>query len=260
MPKYNVDKATAAKYQEAVYKKAKEVANSIITTGMSDQEKVVAIYSYLEKNAKYNTEAYEYAMTGANDVYQKYPNSWNTYGILCEGLGVCQSYAYAFNAIANECNLESVMATGFMNNGGHAWNAAKIDNVWYMVDTTNNFNAIGAPYWVCNSSSEFIRNNGFVLDDGFVDGTNYSEYLKNDNTEDWYYVEGLYAKTPEECADIWLKEKNNKKEVFIKYNVVNQQNFINSFASYVIKKGVTEEELNKLYFISQMGLTKLYTE
>ncbi len=237
-PKYGVDKTTTQRYQEAVYKKSKEVVNSIITNNMDEEEKIAKIYKYLEDNAKYNDAALEYAEAGNQDVYQKYPNSWNTYGILCEGLGVCQSYAYAFNILAYESGLESVMATGMMNNGGHAWNAVKIDGVWYMVDTTNNGGTFGVPYWVCCSSTDFIYENTFVLDEAFVDGTDYYEYLKNDDKCDWYTSQGLFAKSVEDCVDIWIKEKDKNNEIFIKYSVNDENSFISSFIQTAQAKGV----------------------
>ena len=72
-------------------------------------------------------------------------NSFNCNGILCEGKGVCQSYAYAFDVLADLSGLESIMVTGTLSNGGHAWNAVKISGNWCMVDVTNNKNVVGIP-------------------------------------------------------------------------------------------------------------------
>jgi len=252
---YNVSKETAKKYQKEIYNKSKEVVNEIIKPNMSDSEKAIAIYSYLEKNSKYNYDALEYAMSGRNDFYQKYPNCWNTYGILCEELGVCQSYAYAFNILAYECDLKSVMVTGTLTGGGHAWNAVNIDNIWYMLDVTNNSNCVGFPYWICNSSTEFILKNGFTLDAEFVDGTNISQFKKNDEEEDWYTLQGLMADTPEECADIWCKERMNNSKVYMKYTVTNQKEFAQRFVKQAIGNGISEDELLKLKFVSGMGIT-----
>lgn len=215
LPKYNVSNETAKKYQEAVYEKSQKVASQIIKTNMTDYEKVIAIYDYLENNAEYNYDAVEIEL--ASDAYKAYPNCWNTYGILCEGLGVCQSYAYAFNSIAYFSDLESDMVVGYLGNGLHAWNAVKLSDEWYMVDTTNNYKVAGIPYWVCNASTDYIESASFALLDWFVDGTDFSEYLNDDNKQDWYYKNGLMAENMEEVTDIWMKYSGNSESIAIKY-------------------------------------------
>lgn len=251
---YNVPTETAKKYQEAVYEKSQKVANQIIKAGMTDSEKVVAIYEYLENNAKYNKEAYAAALElDASTVYKKYPNSWNTYGILCEGIGVCQSYAYAFNSIAYFSDLETVMVTGYMQGGGHAWNAVKLDGMWYMVDPTNNGSS-GFPYWICNASTEYIESRAFSLDSCFVDGTDFSEYLVNNNTQDWYYKNNLMAGTIDELATIWEKNYKHSNNIWIKYigsDNPAESNNLQKFVTKVFNDGYSETDIegwNILYY------------
>ena len=250
---YGVDKTTTQRYQKEVYDKTKQVVSQIITPGMSESKKVEAIYNYLEKNAAYDMEAYNYMVSGATDIYERYPNSWNTYGILCEGKGVCQSYAYAFCVLAKEAGLNPIMVTGAMNNGGHAWNAVELNGRWYMVDPTNNGKS-GMPYWICDSSSDFIYENGFTLDDYFVDGTQYTSYLNNDEKRDWYFENSLFAKTPEEVAEIWIREKNKSNGVIIKYKMENQNDFNERFVEKVLNRGISKDELMNLSYTAAAGL------
>ncbi len=221
--KYGVDANTTKRYQEAVAKKAKEVANSILKPSMSDYDKTIAIYEYLEKNGTYYHDAINYAYAGNKDFYYKYANSWNTYGILCENLGVCQSYAYAYNAIAMEGGLESIMVTGALNNGGHAWNASKINGKWYIIDATNN-NKYGnsIPYWFVNIGKDLASKSGFVCDDGFVDGllTEYNYPVEKVSDIDWYKKNGLYASTISDVARI-VKDNENNDLIFFKYDTSN---------------------------------------
>ena len=140
-----------------------------------------------------------------------------------------------------------------MNNGGHAWNAVKLSGKWYMVDATNNGKSM-VPYWICDSSSDFIYENGFVLTDGFVDGTSYSEYLNKDEKKDWYYENNLYAKTPEEVADIWLRERSKGNAVVIKYKMVNESAFANGFIDRALSKGVTEAEISAIKYSYGVGM------
>ena len=255
---YNIDKATAEKQQEAVWKKSQEIVSQIITNDMTDEQKVLAIWEYIEDNSKYNTEAYENAVNNDIDFYKEYGNSWNTYGILCEGVGVCQSYSYTFNALAHLAGLETVMVTGTMNNGGHAWNAVKLDGKWYMIDVTNNTNAMdGVTNWICNASTDFIKQNGFVLDEGFVSGTDTSEFLNTDNTKDWYYQNNLMPKNVAECAKIWKAHKDEENTILVKYRlgtIEEKKAFWKTFKAEAKKLGVSDDELTSWKVLEFSGI------
>ena len=54
---YDYDPETTAKKQEEVAAKAQEVVSEIITDGMSDLEKEIAINDYLCKNGEYDDAA-----------------------------------------------------------------------------------------------------------------------------------------------------------------------------------------------------------
>lgn len=241
---YFLDDNTAQKYREEVYKKSKSIANSITNSSMSAQEKSVAIYDYIAKNSAYNTEACDIMLNSSKgECYKVYPNSWNTYGILCEQKGVCQSYAYAFNAIAHEAGLDSVMVVGALQGIGHAWNAVKIDGKWYMLDVTNNENVCDIPYLVCNTSTNYINNIGFELDHRFVDGTDYSEFLINDDSKDWYTMNNLRCDTVKECVDVFEKYLDTKKVICLIFEKnINTESqlevFLNDFEKEIIKRGL----------------------
>ena len=218
---YGVDANKTKQYQEAVSKKAKEVANQIIKPSMSDYEKSIAIFEYLEKNGNYNHDALEYAMSGKTDFYFKYANSWNTYGILCENLGVCQSYAYAYNAIAHEAGLDSMMVSGFMNNGGHAWNATKINGKYYYIDATNNNkDGKGVPYMFVNIGRTLASQCALVADEGFVDGplTEANNPINKESDQDWYIKNGLYANSANELGKIMKNKLKDDEILFVRYD------------------------------------------
>ena len=255
---YFVDNATAKKYQEEVYKKANSVANSVTNSSMNAQEKVIAIYDYLMNNSEYNYAAYELMTSSAKDTcYDVYPNSWNTYGILCEQKGVCQSYAYAFNAIAHEAGLDTTMVTGSLDGGGHAWNAVKLDGKWYMLDVTNNGKTSGVPYWVCNSSTDYISKVGFELDDGFVDGIDYNKFLINDDTKDWYAMNDLRCDTVKECVDVLIKNLDADNLIVFIYNKPTDtdekiKSFVKEFFEELSTRGIAEEKLIPWTFDTMM--------
>lgn len=252
---YNVDNETAKKQQAELYKKANEVIKSIIKDGMTEQEKIVAIWDYLEDNATYNYNAANYVAQGNTDYYKKYPNAWNSYGVLCENTGVCQSYASSFNLLARLCGLKSIMVSGTLNNGGHAWNAVKLNDTWYMIDVTNNMNSLGIPYWVCNSSTQFIASNGFALNDKFVHGKDTSEFETNNYSADWYYKNNLLARTPKELAEIWKNNKDIKLNTIIKYESdMDVNEFINQFKNEAIGMGYDAEEVNSWKYVYVDGM------
>lgn len=225
---YELDDETFEREKKEVYLKAKSVIDEIIKPGMKDYEKVVAIWDYLEANTEYEMAAYEYAkqnnfsMEGATG----FENTFNVYGILCEGKGVCQSYAYTFKLLAHTAGIESVVVIGTMNNVSHAWNAINIDDNWYMIDTTNNINAIAIPYWVFQTSSDFIENVGYVLSDEFVTGHDYSEYLNSDTKKDYYYINNMVPMTNQECGKMlakqWHNRKNDEEVAAVKYQLKSQ--------------------------------------
>ena len=105
---------------------AKEIVESIITSGMSDFEKAITIHDWITYNIDYD---------------QTYTNYYLE-ETLRDRTGVCQGYAEAFNSMAKWAGLECVFIGGFADNGsgdgyvGHAWNRVKIDGSWYNVDTT----------------------------------------------------------------------------------------------------------------------------
>ena len=252
---YNLPDDIAKKQQNELYKRANEVIAEIIKEGMTNQEKVVAIWNYLEKNAGYNYEAANYVYQGAMDYYKKYPNAWNSYGVLCENKGVCQSYSHTFNLLARLSGLDTVMVSGTMNNGGHAWNSVKVNDKWYMLDVTNNSNASGIPYWICNSSTKFITSNGFVLNDKFVDGTDLTVFKTNDSNADWYYINNSLAKTPRECAEIWVNNKNSTSYMIIKYESdIGAIDFINATKAELINMGYSDDEVNCWRYIHVDGM------
>lgn len=143
-----------------VESKVKEVVKEVIRKDMSDREKVQAINQYLVDHATYNDAAYAKSKEAQNlrdknprsdeesqklqDLYKTYINgqyasAWDASGVLLEGTGVCQSYAVAFNALAQEAGVEVLYVSGDVNTGDkHAWNLVKIDGQWLAVDVTWN--------------------------------------------------------------------------------------------------------------------------
>lgn len=96
---------------------------------MTKVQKELAIHDYIVKNATYNTYNYE------NDILL--PEDHNAYGVLIDGIGVCESYAKAMYELCKAAGVECIYVTGTGNGGDHAWNMVKLDDgQWYNVDVT----------------------------------------------------------------------------------------------------------------------------
>ncbi len=104
---------------------------SIITPGMTEEEKISACYWYMVNN-------YSYRRT-----YETPQGDWTgsfALEILTTGKGNCYRYASAFAYLLHELGYETKVITGRIGarNGGmtpHGWTEVKIGDVWYVFDT-----------------------------------------------------------------------------------------------------------------------------
>ncbi len=106
-------------------------AREIVATIPVDAPQMIKerlIYTHILRNSYYNQEA----VWGENDICV---DDWNAFGVLCDGYGVCESYAEAFQMLCHMVGIECTGVIGFAGEG-HKWNAVKIDGEWYQCDVT----------------------------------------------------------------------------------------------------------------------------
>ncbi|MBQ6120094.1 MAG: transglutaminase domain-containing protein, partial [Clostridia bacterium] len=119
---------TDAQQEEAIDAKVNEIVGSVDAAGMTDYQKAVFVYDYLCDNVEY--------LDDANSI-----SVYTAYGALCGGKAVCQGYALAYYRMARALGLNCRMIVGSLSEEGnevpHAWNAVKLGDSWYYVDTTN---------------------------------------------------------------------------------------------------------------------------
>lgn len=226
------------KQQEEIIKEAKKVIKEIIKPGMSDDEKRLAIYDYLNDNTIYNFDALESAeANNFQDVDDSFNNSFTTYGILVEKVGVCQSYALTYKLLADLAGLESVVITGDIGGLPHAWNKVKIDDEWYHVDTTNNETNVGYPYMYYNISDETAENNNLIENDEYWIDNELSNFSADDSSLDYYVVNDLFAKSTSDIEKIFNKlySKDSKYIVFKVDDSLETEDIINTVGSLVHK-------------------------
>lgn len=115
--RYKYDKSEAKK-MVSEYNAA--IANALAGIGddWSELEKTLYLNDYLTVNTEYDT------------TYSNY----SAYDALVKHKAVCQGYALAFNELAKDAGLKSVLLTSQSLN--HAWNLVKVGDSYYHVDTT----------------------------------------------------------------------------------------------------------------------------
>ena len=118
---FEVFPAEAADDAETVPGRVRQLAAECLrNAGRSEYSRALWLHDWLIYNANYDT-SYTYY----------YAN-----GVLLEGVGVCQSYALAYDLLLHEIGIESVYLSGTANGVSHAWNLVRLDGSWYHVDCT----------------------------------------------------------------------------------------------------------------------------
>lgn len=123
---------------EKIYGKAKDVLRNIADDGMSDTDKIHAIFDWLVNNVIYDQALLELEGQGASLV--RY-NGFYLEGVFNNGRAVCDGISKAFVLLARIEGVECIRVTGNSVNTvkliKHAWNKVKIDGEWYVVDATS---------------------------------------------------------------------------------------------------------------------------
>ncbi|RAP74512.1 S-layer homology domain-containing protein [Paenibacillus montanisoli] len=116
------------KQMEAINAKARAVLAEILTPGMTEYERELAIHDYILLNTAYD---YDNFVSGTVP-----PESYTVYGVLFGGIAVCQGYAGTADLLLSMAGIESSIVVGTANGGTHAWNKVKIGGEYYNLDVT----------------------------------------------------------------------------------------------------------------------------
>ncbi len=100
-------------------------------------------------------------------------NIRNSYGALVNGKAVCEGYTRAFKCAMDKLGIPCEIVQGYASYEGglepHAWNAVKIDNVWYGVDVTWNDSTGKAESYLLRGASSM---DGEHISDGVISAAN----------------------------------------------------------------------------------------
>lgn len=134
----------------ALLKRVDETINSQTDSGMDEYEITLALHDWLCENGTYDFS------------YSAEEFSWDVYGILMNGTGVCESYARSYQLLLQETGIESRVVYGVSVSEtpeNHAWNAVKIDGNWYYTDVTwddSAVNTLDYTHVYCNTTAEWL--------------------------------------------------------------------------------------------------------
>ena len=133
-------KLTQALKNPSVYKKltskdlsllnvARSIAAELTKPSMSDYEKERAVHDYIIQ-----TTTYDYDRLSKGTLPD---SSYTAAGVLLNHTAVCEGYSEATKLLLNLMGIECEIVTGTTTkNIPHAWNIVKLENKWYMLDTT----------------------------------------------------------------------------------------------------------------------------
>ncbi|MBQ8868213.1 MAG: hypothetical protein IJ027_00650 [Oscillospiraceae bacterium] len=124
---YDGDKAKIKVMDDKVKAAADKVLKGV-NSSMTAFDREVYIHNHLVNNCKYDTS---YKAENAHDMY----------GSLVNGVAVCEGYAYAFQYLAREAGIQSIVVKGELitetGTESHAWNMVELDGNYYHIDVTS---------------------------------------------------------------------------------------------------------------------------
>lgn len=175
--------------------KADEIVSRIIKPGMSEYEKVLAVHDHMILNSVYDRANADNASVP--------PEEHEAYGVLVNGVGVCDSYAKAVKLLLDKAGMECVLIEGTGaeapgKSADHAWNIVRIDGEYYHLDATwddvsEEWGSDATAYYYFNLSDTDMQNTHVWDRNRYPEcrGTKYNYFVYNGLCAD-NYNEALY--------------------------------------------------------------------
>ncbi len=123
--------AAAAVYQEIV-----AVMDSIVSSDMTDRERIIAIYEWLTQNVYYDYYAAESTSILRSDAAFRMEGVFGIGTVDSLRLALCDGYAKAFVMMSWMVGVPALKISGNAGGTGHAWNAVFVGGEWSLVDAT----------------------------------------------------------------------------------------------------------------------------
>lgn len=185
-PDYNDYSAAQILQMKTDYAAAVAYALSCIQPGMTNAEKALAMHEYLILNTKYDYENY------LADTIPRI--SHTAYGILVNGVGVCNGYSLAFKDLMTRLGVTTIKVSS--STMQHAWNMVYLGGEWYHADVTWDDAIFPADYGWLNNDYDLegrVEHDYFLLSDAGITSLNHSGWLPNTNIADSTIYDGDYS-------------------------------------------------------------------
>ncbi len=262
----------AGSIAEKVYTEMKKVLRQVVSDGMTDREKIMAISEWLVKYVAYDNAVYDKFIAGeeVGDC-----RCFGIEGAIIDKIAVCDGISKAFSALCAMEGIKAVQVTGTHNGVRHAWNKVYIDldndgkKEWTAVDCTSantllkieegKFVEIMNHAFIFASDDFLISKNGYVYDkewEGkYVASKSFDVYSKT-----YYDNEAEHNFDVTNASDLeWVvalmrnEEIKNGKPTLIDFRtdknmsllVTSENRFEQAFVTALTKVGYTLDDINK---------------
>ena len=155
---YTFNYYTTASEESKLTNDLTKLKNSLIKSGMSDYEKVKAIYGWIVNNVSYD-------YTNSNKpASSKDPKTYTAYNAYYKKTAVCQGVAGLFYRLLLSAGVDNRIVYC----GNHCWNIVKVDGKYYNCDATWELGHTTYKYFLCGNTESFrsihgIKNNNLYM-------------------------------------------------------------------------------------------------
>lgn len=125
------DETGLSEKDAAILARASAVLDEVTAEDMSLYQKERALYGWLTAHCTYDQDHYD-------KLAELDPDSFDPYGPLHNGKGVCVGFATTFQLLMDMVGVECITVVGASreSTADHAWNMVRLDGKWYCVDST----------------------------------------------------------------------------------------------------------------------------
>ncbi len=196
------------------YASADQLADQITKDFTNDFDKVRAIYTWLTLNISYDLGTFysgksdiDFSYFDKEDLQRKLAaiDMFTVNKTLRTNKAVCEGYARTFKKVSDLLKIPCLFIDGYsktevndignvLKEGDHAWNAIRVSNTWYLIDTTWGAGYSEGDKWIQHFDDFF-----FLTDPDTFALTHYpseKEFLftKNPITKKQFYKTPIYDK------------------------------------------------------------------
>ena len=137
---------TTAAQEQSVTAKVNQISSNLGLARKGEYDKIVSVYQYVCNNVRYN--------------YGSSNMKYTCYAAAVDNSAVCQGYALLVYRLLNDAGVGCRMLAGNTSNGQHGWNIARVNGLYYNLDTTWDAGKSSNQYtYFMKSDADFVNHN-----------------------------------------------------------------------------------------------------